>query len=334
MTRPIEARGGKANTDFGSREGKRAERMAKRRPIIFTVTAIIVLTQIGFAQKEIPMLTEKGTVTLIFNGFSQETPAVSGMQAVRLQASIRNDTPFTFAGLMFELNGYDASGNDVKECGIGGAGGGCRFNLFDPIKPGQTLPLKAPGDFAVIQTSRNVVRVELKVIEATYFIKYEVQSDPVANQTFTISPSFGLKGIGLEFRNKSSDVIEVAWDQSVYIDEHGNSSRLIRGNVNLAEKDRSQPNTVIPPGTKLQETVFPVDRVQQVDGKWTQVPILPELAYIFDEQFLREQAWARAAYRPGTKNFTGEEVRLFLRLLVNEQKQNVTITFKIANMIQ
>jgi hypothetical protein len=62
--------------------------------------------------------------------------------------------------------------------------------------------------------------------------------------------------IGLEFRNKSLDVIEVAWDQSVYIDEDGNSSRLIRGNVNLAEKDRPQPNTVIPPGEELRGMAF------------------------------------------------------------------------------
>jgi hypothetical protein len=93
--------------------------------------------------------------------------------------------------------------------------------------------------------------------EATYFIKYDVQADPVVNASFAIAPSFGLKGIGLEFRNTSSDIIEVAWDQSVYVDEDGNSSRLIRGNVDLAEKDRAQPNTVIAPGTKLQETVFP-----------------------------------------------------------------------------
>jgi hypothetical protein len=158
------------------------------------------------------------------------------------------------------------------------------------------------------------------------------------NEKFSISSNFGLKGIGLEFRNKSSDVIEVAWDQSVYIDEDGNSSRLIRGNVNLSEKDRPQPNTVIPPGTKLQETVLSIDRIREEDGKWTQLPILPDVAYIFDKHFLNElkakTSWVQHVYFPGAKNLTGKEVRLFLRLLVNEQKQNVTITFKIAGMIQ
>jgi hypothetical protein len=75
---------------------------------------------------------------------------------------------------------------------------------------------------------------------------------------------------------------------------------------------------VIPPGTKLQETVFPVDHVQQVGGKWTQTPLLPEVV----------------ALNETAKQFTGKEVRLFLRLLINDKRENVTLTFKIANMVQ
>ena len=168
-----------------------------------------------------------------------------------------------------------------------------------------------------------------------YFIKYDIQSPPVSNEKVNIVPTFTLRGIGLDIRNTSGDVLEVAWDQSVYIDEDGNSSRLIKANVSLAEKDRPQPNTVIPPGTKLQETVFPVDHVQQVNGKWQEVPLLPEKAYLYEPGFEREM---RAAigdyYHPGTKLLAGKEVRLFLRLLAGDQKQNVTIPFKIADMVQ
>src|ERR1039458_1650871 len=153
----------------------------------------------------------------------------------------------------------------------------------------------------------------------SYFLRYDIRPTAVVNEKFTIAPTFGLHGIGLEFRNTSNDVIEVAWDQSVYIDEEGNSSRLIKGNVNLAEKDRPQPNTVIPPGTKLQETVFPVDHVKQTREGWSQEPLLPA---------------DRSVGAPSAKPLAGKELRLFLRLLVNDQKQNVTLMFKIANMIQ
>jgi hypothetical protein len=307
--------------------------MSKLKPTTFTVAAIVALAQIGLAQKEIPMSTEKGNITLILKGFA---PDVAG--GVRLQGSIRNDTPFKFKNVMFDLNGYDANGKNVNLCGTDTLDGGCTFELFDAIEPGQTLPIRYPGEFVQLNESRTVSRAEYKVKEAPYFIKYDIQADPVENEEFVITPSFDLKGIRLDFRNKSPDVIEVAWDQCVYIDENGNSSRLIRGNVNLAEKDRPQPNTVIPPGSKLQETVFPVDRVQQEDGKWTQQPILPDTAWIFDRQFLdklrKQTTWVHHVYLPGAKELTGKSVRLFLRLLVNDQKQNVTVSFKIVNMIQ
>jgi len=274
-----------------------------------------------FLQKEIPLPTEKGTITLIFNKFDIEVPGVSDV-IVHLRGSLRNDTSVKFRRVMFELNGFDATGNNVRLCGHEGSGGdgGCDFGVYDPIEPGQTVQLTKTGGYAFIDTSRTVERAEWKIIEAPYFIKYDIQSTPVLNETFSISPNFSIHGIGLEFRNMSPDVIEVAWDQSVYIDEDANSSRLIKGDVNLAEKDRPQPNTVIPPGTKLQETVFPIDHVRQEDGKWIQVPILPELTSGNEPNMIRP------------KDLTGKEVRLFLRLLVNDQKRNVTIIFKIVHM--
>jgi hypothetical protein len=303
---------------------------------LISLLASAAFAQGGFAQKEIPIPTDKGTITLIFNGFAPY--AYTG--GWRLQGSLRNDTPFTFELIEFKLNGYDTDGNDVKLCGRIQPGG-CDFDFFDTIKSGQTLPIRSPFDDALLDASSALAsdRLEYKgtLIEGSYLIKYDIHSDPVANQKFTISPSFSVTGIGLEFRNKSSDVMEVAWDQSAYIDEDGNSSRLMKGNVSLAEKDRPQPNTVIPPGTKLQETVFPVDRVQQNSGKWTQLPILPDVAHLFDKERLQElrgtPRWGHD-YLPGTRQLTGKNVRLFLRLLLNDQKQNVTVTFKIVNMTQ
>jgi hypothetical protein len=307
----------------------------KNLTIVCLLAALAV--RMAFAQKEIAMPTEKGNVTLLM-----EDLTLDRFRHASLVAAVRNNTPFKIDFLEFELVGYNASNVDIKVCGTTI---GCRFIVFDAIPPGSSVRLRSPGEEITLRDtlkSGEITRTEFHVIEMKYVIKYNIQSTPVVNDKFVISPTFNVNGIGLEFRNTSGDVIEVAWDQSVYIDEDGNSSRLIRGNVNLAEKDRSQPNTVIPPGTRLQETVFPVDRIKQAGGKWKQVPILPETAYITDPQVARQRSLDRASmhipepdiYRPGMKMLAGKEVRLFLRLLVNDQKQNVTIPFKIADMIQ
>ena len=284
------------------------------------------------------MPTEKGNITLLMNAMSPDSIGAG----TTLDGAVRNDTPFRLSFLMFELVGYNASGFDIKACGTIG---GCGFYVFDPIDSDSSVRLRSPGNFILFRSTlkqSEVAKWEFRMLELSYFIKYDIRSSPVVNEKFAIASTFNLHGIGLEFRNTSSDVIEVAWDQSVYIDEDGSSSRLIRGNVNLAEKDRPQPNTVIPPGTKLQETVFPVDHIRQADGKWMQVPLLPETAVLMDFQWARQKSLERASirmpepdiYRPGMKMLAGKEVRLFLRLLVNDQKQNVTIPLKIADMVQ
>jgi hypothetical protein len=78
---------------------------------------LIGLAQIGFAQKEIPIPTEKGTLTLLFNGFAPERSGEAYPKAIYLQVSLRNDTPFKFQSVSFAMYEYDANGNDLWLCG-------------------------------------------------------------------------------------------------------------------------------------------------------------------------------------------------------------------------
>jgi hypothetical protein len=241
------------------------------------------------------MPTQKGPLVLLYSGFSREPGSSIG----HLQAALRNDTPFTFERVSFEMIGYDTSGSKLDLCGHK-----CIFGVLSPLEPGQVRRIISPADSEYFERALPP-RIEWKVLEAKYFIKYDIRTDSVATEKFTILPAFSVTGIGLEFQNKSSDVIEVAWDQSVYIDEDGNASRLIKGNAILANRDHSQPNTVVPPGSKFQETVFPVDRVVQEDGKWVLKPILPDTAYLFDKErfdtLWAKASWVHNVYLPGTK---------------------------------
>ena len=121
-------------------------------------------------------------------------------------------------------------------------------------------------------------------------------------------------------------MIEIVWDQSVYIDETGKSSRLVRGNVRLVEKDRPQTNTLIPPGAKIQETIFPIDHIRHnSDGSLYQAPLFPDIIWMNGPNASKQTEAAAGS-------LTGKEVRIFLRLLVNEQKLNVTIPFKVVGV--
>src|SRR5258708_18205434 len=104
-------------------------------PMIFLA---ILSTGAAFAQREIPMNTEKGNVTILFRNL---TPGSYG--DATLDAAIRNDTPFKIEFLMFELVGYNSSNADARVCGtiIG-----CWFDVFDAIEPGSSVQMRPPGE--------------------------------------------------------------------------------------------------------------------------------------------------------------------------------------------
>src|ERR1035441_2493999 len=102
--------------------------ISKLKTITSLLTVIVALAQLGLAQKEIPMLTEKGSIVLLFSGFSYEVGGIG-----HLQAAIRNDTSFTLQTVSFEMVGYDANGHEVKLC----RSGRCSFGTLDPLNPGQ-----------------------------------------------------------------------------------------------------------------------------------------------------------------------------------------------------
>jgi hypothetical protein len=89
------------------------------------------------------------------------------------------------------------------------------------------------------------------------------------------------------------------------------------------DTQKFEGHAVLEPGTKLQETVFPVDRIKQSrDGTLYQAPLFPES--------VENGASVRNTERLAP--LKGKEVKVFLRLLVNDQKQNIMIPFKVVDV--
>jgi hypothetical protein len=282
------------------------------------IVVLLLLMNCGFAQTSVPIAVDKGQFTLLINGMHPNTVGNITVNST-LEASIRNDTAFDFLSLTFELVGYNDDGQDLRICDPLNVGLKCEFFVSAPPHPGETIQLISNtfNPSRPIPKGQRLAKAVFRVVNAAYFIKYRVETSPILNEKFTIQPTFGNKGIALDVHSLG-EVIEMQWDQSSYIDEEGNASRLIKSNVRLSEKDRPQPSTVIPPGTRLQETVFPIGRIKQSsDGSLYQAGLFPEIIQ------------NGSSAKPHLESLVGKEVKLFLRLLVNDQKQNVTIVFKV-----
>jgi hypothetical protein len=273
------------------------------------------------------MGTAKGNITLLNPKLEPGANTAATHQEVWLKGFLRNDTDFTFRGIEVELIPIGSDGQRLPN--VCNFGSNCTFAIYDgpPVKPGESIPFGPRYNriFLDVSNSKAVTSAIWRVRSIFFLVKYNIQPSQISDPQFEIVSAFSPAGIVFELRNKSADFIEVAWDQSVYIDECGNSSRLIRGSLALDEKDRAQPNAVVPPGAKLQETIFPLSHIESKGGKWKQQPLLTEEVLYED---------GSSAPKTPAPDLTGKELRLYLRLLIGDLKRNVPITFKIAGMAQ
>ena len=57
--------------------------------------------------------------------------------------------------------------------------------------------------------------------------------------------------IGFELRNKTTHSMKIIWDESVYVDELGESKRIMHSGVKYIEKGNPQPPTVVVRGASV-----------------------------------------------------------------------------------
>lgn len=138
----------------------------KPNRVVVALSILVGLTQIGFAQKEIPMSTEKGTVTLVFDGM------ITNGAFSTLEGRIRNDTPNDITHLVFEFVAYDQNGADLRMCDAFNTGSRCEFQISTRLQTGQSVQIDSShGMFhpsRVIPKKHHPTRVEWRVVTAQF----------------------------------------------------------------------------------------------------------------------------------------------------------------------
>jgi hypothetical protein len=128
---------------------------------------IFILEQLSFAQKEIPMPTDKGNIVLLYNDIIANSGGFS-----TLIGSIRNDTPNELISLDFEIIAYDQTGADVRMCDRSNTGLKCEFHISTAVQSGESLRIdRVVGTFhpnRVIPKKQRITRVEWRVVAARF----------------------------------------------------------------------------------------------------------------------------------------------------------------------
>lgn len=84
-------------------------------------------------------------------------------------------------------------------------------------------------------------------------------------------------GFDFSIKNVSSSSIKIIWDEAVYVNSGGNTSKIMHKGVRYSEKDDSQTPTTIIKGAKLNDIAIPTSNVyySEADKEWKNGSILP-----------------------------------------------------------
>lgn len=89
--------------------------------------------------------------------------------------------------------------------------------------------------------------------------------------------------IGFNFclENKSGNSLKVEWDESSYIDMNNSPSRIFHNGVKYVDRDKSQPPTVVPNETTLEDFILPSNLTEykekafySEDKEWISDPLI------------------------------------------------------------
>ncbi|QHE76779.1 hypothetical protein [Hydrogenophaga sp. PBL-H3] len=191
----------------------------------------------------------------------------------------------------------------------------------------------APGtsrstETLVYLSGKDTQAFDLKFSEARLALKYVFKlTKPVESEdtifddkevNIGFSPS--TSQIGMVIRNKTETVMRIDWNNVAYVDTDGLSHRVIHEGVKMAEKNAVMPPTVIPPGSMINDLIYPASYISystgtgRVSGSWNERALFPKL--------------------PAARGMKGKEFKVFLPIEINGKVRNLNFVFQIKDAIE
>ena len=125
------------------------------------------------------------------------------------------------------------------------------------------------------------------------------------------------QGIGFTLQNTGKEPISIVWDECAYVDESGQSGRVMHKGVKYSVSDESQAPSVIAPGTMLTDEAVPTAHVTySKEVGWITIPLISMM---------------NADYSLKTaEQVTGKRIGLYLSMKIGEKKQAQRFTFELS----
>ena len=131
----------------------------------------------------------------------------------------------------------------------------------------------------------------------------------------------GSKQLNFNLTNKSGYSIKLPWDDMAYVDENGNTMRVIHSGIRFIERNSVQATSVVPKNAKLEDLLIPSDNIYYSSGQyggWRE-------KYLFPQYFTLEEANASPAI--------GKTIRVIFPIIIQDVQNEYVFTFSIDSAV-
>lgn len=130
--------------------------------------------------------------------------------------------------------------------------------------------------------------------------------------------SIGYTQLDFALTNKSMYNMQIVWDEAIYVDQTGQSGKIMHAGIRYTDKGQPMANTSVAASSTLSDCIIPVSSVRygQYTG-WFQANLLP--SFHKEKQVVLDTA----------NSLIGSYIRVVMPIMIQGVKNEYTFVFKV-----
>lgn len=140
--------------------------------------------------------------------------------------------------------------------------------------------------------------------------------DNYINITWTI----GIKQFAFNLKNKTDFNLKIIWDEAVYVDIDGSSSKVMHAGIKYVDRDASHPASIVAKKSYIDDMVLPTKNVymNSIYSGWQEKAFLP--IYAKSKEILLNDS----------KNYIGKQVKIILPIQIEDTVNEYEFVFDVS----
>lgn len=136
----------------------------------------------------------------------------------------------------------------------------------------------------------------------------------------TYEPDIESSGTEFLFKNKTNKPIKIVWDECAFIDQNGQSNKVLHSGVKLVDRNAHQPDSLIVPHGSLSDEILSTENVyfDSTLGHWSHVQICGKRSLF--------------KHTLDDTDCKGKTFGYYITYMVGSKKKHTTVKFKYISV--